>query len=328
MTKAGTQSVESLRCDLERLAKKLLATAAPLASAEGAGRDVLSAIERSLEAIADLQPRESPLCSEGGEPVEVLGIGEEHPPAWIVGPCMIESYEQISIVAEAAKAAGGRILRGGAFKTRTSPHSFQGPGEEGLVMLRRAADAQGMAVITEASGLGNLDIVAETCDAIQIGSRNAQSPELLDAAGRVAASLGKGVVVKRGFGCTVAEWISAAEYVAAHTDKIILCERGIRTFEPGTRFTLDVAAVPLARAVTRLPIIVDASHAAGKREMVAPLAAAGLAAGADGVMLEVHPSPEQAMSDNGQQIRADELNELIESVRRKLVRAASWNRPY
>ena len=218
---------------------------------------------------------------------------------YIAGPCAVESEAQIETAAAGLHALGVRFLRGGAFKPRTSPYAFQGLGEEGLRMLSEAGRRWGMAVVTEATCPENVELVARHADVIQIGARNMQSYELLRAAGRT----GKPVLLKRGLAATVDEWIHAAEYVAlAGSEQIVLCERGVRTFEPETRFTLDLSSVPLALARTRLPVVVDVSHPAGRRDLLAPLARAALAAGAHGVMVEVHPDPDAALSDAQQQL--------------------------
>lgn len=203
------------------------------------------------------------------------------------------------------------FLRGGAFKPRTSPYSFQGGGENALQALATAARESGLRSVVEATDVANLDAVADAVDIVQVGARNAQAfPFLLEVGKRA-----KAVLLKRGFGCTVSEWIASAEWIAhgGCTD-IILCERGIRTFEPSTRFTLDVSAIAVAKRLTRLPVAVDASHPAGRRDLVAPLAAAGLAAGADAVMVEVHPDPDVALSDSAQQIRLSGLESFRAEV--------------
>jgi 3-deoxy-7-phosphoheptulonate synthase len=217
----------------------------------------------------------------------------------MAGPCSVESREQLLETARGVKGAGATVLRGGAFKPRTSPYAFQGLGVEALRYLAEARDETGLPVVTEVMEPQQVDIVAEYADILQIGARNMQNYSLLNAAGRVA----RPVMVKRGFGATIEELLMAAEYiVAAGNPNVILCERGIRTFETYTRNTMDLAAVPVLHSLTHLPVIVDPSHATGKRWLVRPLALGGVAVGADGVMVEVHPDPDSALSDAEQQL--------------------------
>jgi 3-deoxy-7-phosphoheptulonate synthase len=230
----------------------------------------------------------------------------------MAGPCSVESREQLFETAEAVKAAGATILRGGAFKPRTSPYSFQGLGVEALRYLADARERTGLPVITEVMEPSQVDIVQEYADILQIGTRNMQNYSLLTAVGRVQ----RPVMLKRGYGATIEEWLMAAEYiVSSGNPNVILCERGIRTFETYTRNTLDLAAVPLLHHLTHLPVIVDPSHATGKRWLVKPLALAGIAAGADGVMVEVHPRPDEALSDAEQQLTFDEFRSMMEAIR-------------
>ncbi|HEV8403693.1 MAG TPA: 3-deoxy-7-phosphoheptulonate synthase, partial [Candidatus Limnocylindrales bacterium] len=220
----------------------------------------------------------------------------------MAGPCSIESRDQLFETADAVAAAGATILRGGAFKPRTSPYAFQGLGVQGLRFLAEARERTGLPVITEVMESNQVDIVAEYADILQIGTRNMQNYSLLRDVGRVA----RPVMLKRGYGATVEEWLMAAEYiVSSGNPNVILCERGIRTFETYTRNTMDLAAVPLVRSLTHLPVIVDPSHATGKRWLVKPLAIGGVAVGADGVMVEVHPNPDEALSDAEQQLDLD-----------------------
>src|SRR3954451_16301206 len=217
----------------------------------------------------------------------------------MAGPCSVESRDQLFQTADAVAEAGATILRGGAFKPRTSPYSFQGLGVEALRDLAEARDRTGLPVITEVMEPNQVDIVAEYADILQVGTRNMQNFSLLMAVGRVA----RPVMLKRGFSATVEELLMAAEYiVSSGNPNVILCERGIRTFETYTRNTLDLSAVPLLRRLTHLPIIVDPSHATGNRWLVPPLAIGGVAVGADGVMVEVHPDPDSALSDAEQQL--------------------------
>jgi len=229
----------------------------------------------------------------------------------MAGPCSVESRDQLMETAEAVKASGATVLRGGAFKPRTSPYSFQGLGVEALRYLAEARDRTGLPTITEVMEPSQVDIVAESTDILQIGTRNMQNYSLLNAAGRVA----RPVMLKRGFGSTVEEFLMAAEYiVAAGNPNVILCERGIRTFETYTRNTLDLSAVPLLHHLTHLPVIVDPSHATGKRWLVKPLAIGGVAVGADGVMVEVHPTPEEALSDAEQQLNPAQFADLMAAL--------------
>jgi 3-deoxy-7-phosphoheptulonate synthase len=229
----------------------------------------------------------------------------------MAGPCSVESREQLLATAEAVKRAGATILRGGAFKPRTSPYAFQGLGMEALRYLAEAREATGLPVITEVMEANQLDIVAEYSDIIQIGARNMQNYSLLNACGRTQ----RPVMLKRGFSATVEELLMAAEYiVSAGNPNVMLCERGIRTFETYTRNTMDVSAVPLLHHLTHLPVIVDPSHATGKRWLVTPLALAGVAVGADGVMVEVHPDPDSALSDAEQQLNFDQFRAMMAQV--------------
>ncbi len=229
----------------------------------------------------------------------------------MAGPCSIESSEQLMETAEFVAANGATIIRGGAFKPRTSPYSFQGLGVEGLRYLAEARDRFGLPVITEVMEPNQVDIVAEYADILQIGTRNMQNYSLLNAVGRVA----RPVMLKRGYGATVEEWLMAAEYiVSAGNPNVILCERGIRTFETYTRNTLDLTAVPLLHHLTHLPVIVDPSHATGKRWLVQPLAAGAVAVGADGIMVEVHPRPDEALSDGEQSLTFDGFRAMMTSL--------------
>lgn len=234
----------------------------------------------------------------------------------IAGPCSIESLSHAVETAEIVAGSGAQALRGGVFKPRTMPYDFGGLGARGLEYMAEAARRWGLAVVTEALDPGNLDVVAEYADVVQIGSRNMHNSTLLFQAG--AHPAGRPVLLKRGFGATVDEFIGAAEYVllgrlaAGHDGPgVILCERGIRTFEQSTRFTLDIAAVPVLRRASHLPVMCDPSHAAGHRDLVLPLALASMAAGADGLLVEVHPDPARAWSDGSQCIDGPALGDLI-----------------
>jgi 3-deoxy-7-phosphoheptulonate synthase len=230
----------------------------------------------------------------------------------IAGPCAVETPEQTLAAAQMAKDAGARLLRGGAYKPRTSPYAFQGLGEKGLHILADVRAETGLPVVTEVVDAHDVDLVAEHADMLQIGTRNMQNFGLLQAVG----SIGKPVLLKRGLTATYEEWLMAAEYIAQRGNlDIVLCERGIRTFETATRNTLDVSAVPMLQARSHLPVMIDPSHAGGHRELVVPLARAAIAAGADGLLVDVHPHPETALVDGPQALRAEELDELAAAVR-------------
>ncbi len=230
----------------------------------------------------------------------------------IAGPCSVESYEQTLRIAQTIKASGGHLLRGGAFKPRTSPYSFQGLGLEGLKILARVREATGLPVVSEALDIDVLDDVAEYADIVQIGARNMQNYTLLRRAGQCR----RPVLLKRGMNATVTELLLAAEYILDQgNDQVILCERGIRTFTDHTRNTLDVAAIPAVKRISHLPIIADPSHAAGQRDKVIPLARAAVAVGADGLMVEVHDQPDEALSDGNQALLPDQFSELMEEIR-------------
>jgi 3-deoxy-7-phosphoheptulonate synthase/chorismate mutase len=227
---------------------------------------------------------------------EQIGDGNPH---FIMGPCAVESYEQVSTVAKAVKDQGLKLLRGGAFKPRTSPYDFQGLGIEGLKMLKQAAEENGLAVVSEIVNPADLEEALDYLDVIQIGARNMQNFELLKAAG----SVNKPVLLKRGMSATISEFINAAEYIISRgNENIILCERGIRTYEKATRNTLDISSVPILKQETHLPVMVDVTHSTGRRDLLLPAAKAALAIGADGVMAEVHPDPAVALSDSAQQM--------------------------
>jgi 3-deoxy-7-phosphoheptulonate synthase len=230
----------------------------------------------------------------------------------IAGPCAVETPEQTLAAAEMAKRAGARLLRGGAYKPRTSPYAFQGLGEAGLRILADVRAETGLPVVTEVVEAADVDLVASYADMLQIGTRNMQNFSLLQAVG----ACGKPVLLKRGLQATIEEWLMAAEYVAQRGNlHVVLCERGIRTFETATRNTLDVSAVPLVHTLSHLPVIVDPSHAGGRRDLVVPLARASLAAGADGVIVDVHPQPEAALCDGPQALTDPDLTELAEAMR-------------
>jgi 3-deoxy-7-phosphoheptulonate synthase len=229
----------------------------------------------------------------------------------IAGPCAVETADQTLQSARMAKRAGATLLRGGAFKPRTSPYAFQGLGVDGLRILAEVRDEIGLPIVTEVTDRGDVDVVAEHADMLQIGTRNMQNFGLLQAVG----ASGKPVMLKRGLTATYEEWLMAAEYIAQRGNlDIVLCERGVRSFEPAIRNMLDVSAVVMVQRQSHLPVIVDPSHAAGRRDLVVPLARAGIAAGADGVMVDVHPNPETALCDGAQALFGDALDELAQAV--------------
>jgi 3-deoxy-7-phosphoheptulonate synthase len=230
----------------------------------------------------------------------------------IAGPCAVESEEQIMEVATAVKKAGAKILRGGAFKPRTSPYAFQGMKEDGLRLLANAREATGLPIITEVVNPETAELVAEYADILQIGTRNAQNFELLKRLGQ----LKKPVMLKRGMSMTIQELLMSAEYILSEGNQsVILCERGIRTFETATRNTLDLSAIPVLKEKTHLPVVVDPSHATGNYRYVAPMAFAAIAAGADGLIVEVHPDPEHASSDGPQSLKPDNFTSMMEKLR-------------
>jgi 3-deoxy-7-phosphoheptulonate synthase len=230
----------------------------------------------------------------------------------MAGPCTVESAEQIREVARRVKQGGATILRGGAFKPRTSPYSFQGLGEKGLRYIRRAADENGLLVVTECLDTGHVETVTEYADIVQVGARNMQNFEMLKALGKIR----KPVLLKRGMSATIEEWLMSAEYIlTGGNHHVILCERGIRTFETYTRNTLDISAIPVVKKLSHLPIIVDPSHGTGRRDKVAPMARAAVAAGADGILIEVHHEPEKALCDGAQSLYPDQFEQLMKELR-------------
>jgi 3-deoxy-7-phosphoheptulonate synthase len=232
--------------------------------------------------------------------------------AIIAGPCAIESRSQAFAIAEAVRRSGARFFRGGAYKPRTSPYAFQGLGEEGLKILADVREAYGLKIVTEALDESGIDLVERYGDVIQIGARNMQNFSLLRRAGKARLP----VLLKRGLSATLDEWLLAAEYVMAEGNyQVVLCERGIRTFAQHTRNTLDLAAIPAVRRLSHLPVIVDPSHGTGKNYMVNPLARAGVAVGADGLIIEVHDQPEHALSDGAQALTLEQYEQLVTEVR-------------
>ena len=232
--------------------------------------------------------------------------------AYIAGPCSVETYEQVLSIAKDIKAAGANMLRGGAFKPRTSPYSFQGLGPEGLDMLCAVKEEVGLPIVTELMSPEYLDVFNEKVDLIQIGARNMQNFDLLKQLGQVD----RPILLKRGLNATYEEWIMSAEYImASGNENVILCERGIRTFETYTRNTLDLQSVPVLRKLTHLPVIIDPSHAGGKWWLVDSMAKASVAAGADGLMIEVHNNPEAALCDGAQSLKPEKYSELLKDVK-------------
>ena len=231
---------------------------------------------------------------------------------FIAGPCAVESAQQTLEAAEMAKAAGATLLRGGAYKPRTSPYAFQGLGVEGLEILAGVRDTTGLPIVTEVVDARDVPVVAEHADMLQVGTRNMANVGLLQAVGES----GKPVMLKRGMTATIEEWLMAAEYIAQRGNlDIVLCERGIRTFEQATRNTLDISAVPVVQATSHLPVIVDPSHAAGRKDLVVPLSRAAIAVGADGIIVDVHPDPETALCDGPQALFGNDLRALAQAVR-------------
>jgi 3-deoxy-7-phosphoheptulonate synthase len=249
----------------------------------------------------------------------------------MAGPCAVESEEQLLATARAVKAAGATVLRGGAFKPRTSPYQFRGLGESGLAMLSQAGKETQMPIITEVMAPQHVDIVAKYADILQIGARNMQNFVLLDEVGKTK----KPVLLKRGLSSNIQEWLLAAEYILAQgNEQVILCERGIRTFENYTRNTMDVSAIPIVEKVSHLPIIADPSHATGKWYLVSPLALAAIAAGADGLLVEVHPNPDLALADGPQSLTFNnfrllmsQLLPIAEAINRKLATPSAKTKP-
>ncbi len=283
------------------------------------GKERLKSLE-SLECVETVQPILQPfkLASREvrAEPTVVPVNGERIGGTAIVvmaGPCSVESREQVLDVAHKVKAAGARILRGGAFKPRTSPYAFQGLEEEGLKYLAEAKRETGLPVVTEVMEPEKVDLVAQYSDILQIGARNVQNFSLL----RRVAETKKPVLLKRGMATSIQEWLLSAEYVlSGGNPHVILCERGIRTFETSTRYTLDLNAVPVVKKLSHLPVVVDPSHGTGHWEYVEAMAMAGVAAGADGLIIEVHPKPEEALSDGPQSLKPDRFAAMMQRVRR------------
>jgi len=275
--------------------------------------ELLEGVERAVRilhpfklASRDFHPEDSVIringISIGGQQVIVMA-----------GPCSVESREQLMETAAAVKAAGAHILRGGAFKPRTSPYAFQGLGLKGLELLREAREEFNLPVVTEVLSPQDVTLVAQYADILQVGARNMQNFALLAAVGEIQ----KPILLKRGMMSTIEELLMAAEYILSRGNtRVVLCERGIRTFEPSTRSTFDINAIPVLKSLTHLPVIADPSHGTGKWELVAPVARAAIAAGADGLIVEVHPNPERALSDGAQSLKPENFAKMIAGIRR------------
>jgi len=322
-----TQATSDERAHLIEMLGRMLGTLRPMTVTHLPGQEVITLDSSVLDAAEQELLRAQPAVErivEVNTPYKLLSrafkaentvirVGESvtignGEPVVMAGPCAVENREQLLATAHAVKAAGAHILRGGAYKPRTSPYQFQGLGVEGLEMLAEAREATGLPVITEVMEPGMVETVAAYADILQIGARNVQNFPLLQAAGRQS----KPVMLKRGLSSTIEEWLLAAEYiVAAGNPNVLLCERGVRSFDPLTRNILDLACVPLLHQLTHLPVIVDPSHATGRRELVPSMSRAGIAAGADGLILEVHPDPSAALCDGKQSITPEQLRVII-----------------
>ncbi len=273
--------------------------------------ELLDCVEKCVPIMHSYKLASREMCPDG----RLVQVGKEviggKKLVMIGGPCAVESEEQIMQAAVGVKQAGANFLRGGAYKPRTSPYSFQGMEEDGLKIMRKAADAVGLNVVSEIVAHDQIETAAKYCDMFQIGARNMQNFRLLREVGRSKVP----VLLKRGISSTIEEWLDAAEYIMSEGNyNVVLCERGIRTFETATRNTLDVSAIPVVKERSSLPIIVDPSHAAGKTKYITPLSLAAIAAGADGLIVEVHPNPKAALSDASQQLTTQAYGELFRKV--------------
>ena len=270
---------------------------------------------RKVNAVSCCYPLASRAVRPASRPVEiapgvVLGEGD---PIVMAGPCAVESRDQLLETALAVRKAGARVLRGGAFKPRSHPYAFQGLGSEGIALLKEARKASGLPVITEVMSPEEAEWVAPHVDILQVGARNMQNFSLLKVLGR----LDRPVLLKRGMAATVEEWLQAAEYIlAGGNDRVILCERGIRSFDRNTRNTLDLGVIPLLKSLTHLPVVADPSHATGRRDLVLPMSLAAIAAGADGLLVEVHCAPETALCDGPQSLDLDDFSRLMSTASR------------
>jgi len=286
---------------------------------EDHGKEHLMEVLDSMAGVESVIPILKPYKLAGREiksansVVDCGGVGVGGPQiAVMAGPCSVESREQVCSTAQAVKAAGANILRGGAFKPRTSPYSFQGLEEEGLKMLKEAKDLTGLPIVTEVMNPREAELVARYADIMQVGARNVQNFSLLKELGKIP----KPILLKRGMMTTIKEFLMSAEYILAEGNKdVILCERGIRTFETATRNTLDLSCIPVLKKETHLPIIIDPSHGTGHWDLVEPMARAAIAAGADGLMIEVHPDPINAFSDGPQSLKPSKFQHLMDNIR-------------
>jgi len=317
--KAGSKQIEAVTRAIEAMGL----TAAPIPGSERTAIGVLGnkgyiddTTIRDLPGVGQVIHVSKPykLVSRDFHPrntivkVGAVEIGEGRRPVVVAGPCAVESEAQILKTARAVKKAGADLLRGGAFKPRTGPHTFQGLREEGLKLLVKAREETGLPIVTEVMSPDTVELVASYADLLQIGARNMQNFDLLKEVGRIK----KPVLLKRGMSATLEEFLAAAEYILAEGNpQVILCERGIRTFETATRNTIDLSIVPLIKEISHLPVMVDPSHATGKRSLVAPMSKAALVSGADGVLVEVHPEPEKALSDGPQSLTFAGFEQLM-----------------
>lgn len=322
--KAGSKQIETVTRAIEDMGL----TAAPIPGSERTAIGVLGnkgyiddTTIRDLPGVCQIIHVSKPykLVSRDFHPkntivkVGAVEIGEGRRPVVVAGPCAVESEAQILKTARAVKKAGADLLRGGAFKPRTGPHTFQGLREEGLKLLVKAREETGLPIVTEVMSPDTVELVASYADLLQIGARNMQNFDLLKEVGRIK----KPILLKRGMSATLEEFLAAAEYILAEGNPhVILCERGIRTFETATRNTLDLSIVPLIKEISHLPVMVDPSHATGKRSLVAPMSKAALVSGADGVLIEVHPEPEKALSDGPQSLTFAGFEQLMTELAR------------
>jgi 3-deoxy-7-phosphoheptulonate synthase len=318
---AGKKQIEAVINAVERMGFSAAPIPGGVRTAIGVLGNVDDSTVRALPGVQEVIHVSKPykLVSRDFHPrntiVKVAGleIGTGKRPVIMAGPCAVESEEQIMKTARAVKAAGADMLRGGAFKPRTGPHTFQGMREEGLKLLALASRETGLPFVTEVMSPDTVGLVADYADMLQVGARNMQNFDLLRELGKIK----KPILLKRGMSATIEEFLAAAEYILAEGNSgVILCERGIRTFETATRNTLDLAVIPLIKELSHLPVMVDPSHATGKRSLVPPMAKAALVAGADGLMLEVHPDPEKALSDGPQSLTLQGFEKLMREMDR------------
>jgi len=313
--------LERVRESVERSGKSCRVVsgreASYIVASDGTDTSGVSALPgvRKVNAVSCCYPLASRAVRPGSRPVEiapgvVLGEGD---PVIMAGPCAVESRDQLLETALAVRKAGARILRGGAFKPRSHPYAFQGLGSEGIALLKEARKASGLPVITEVMSPEEAEWVAPHVDILQVGARNMQNFSLLKVLGR----LDRPVLLKRGMAATVEEWLQAAEYIlAGGNDRVILCERGIRSFDRNTRNTLDLGVIPLLKSLTHLPVVADPSHATGRRDLVLPMSLAAIAAGADGLLVEVHCDPGAALCDGPQSLDPEEFSRLMTAAKR------------